>query len=283
MQAFTLMPMSKEVGLQPGQVYRDSILISNPAEATEDLHYQINVSPYSVVDQDYTVDFAATSNWSQIVKWIEVEEPTGTISPNGQKEVFYTITVPEDAPSGGQYAMLEVHSTKDSDESAGVAVNNILGLASIIYARVAGETRHEGEILSNSIPGFVTNGQPVVSATLTNTGNVHETARIAFTIKNAITGEILFPVDDEDNVFSEVVMPESTRFATRNLSSLPALGIFEVTQDIAYLGNTENALNTKTMIMCPLWFLALAILTVGALIGGVAGIIHKHRKMRRVF
>ena len=283
MQAFSVMPMSKDVSLQPGEIYRDSIRVSNPANATEDLHYSISVSPYSIVDDDYTVDFVTTTNWSQIVNWIEIEEPTGVVEPNGIKDVFYAINVPADAPSGGQYAMLEVRSTNDGSENSGIAVNNVFELASIIYARVAGETRHEGKIVNNSIPGFVTNGQPSVSATFTNTGNVHEPASITITIKNTLTGETVFPVGEEENVFNEIIMPESTRFATRQLNSLPALGFFEVTQDVSYLNNTENAHNTKVMIMCPLWFLALFILTLGTLIGGIIGAIHKHRKKRMVF
>ncbi len=283
MQAFSVMPMSKDINLQPGEIYRDSIRVSNPANATEDLHYSVGVSPYSIVDDSYTVDFVTTTNWSQIVDWLEIEEPTGTVPPNGTKEVFYTINVPNDAPSGGQYAMLEVRSVSDNPENSGIAVNNIFELASIIYARVAGETRHEGEILSNSIPGFVTNGQPSVSATIINTGNVHESANITITIKNIFTGEIVFPVGEEENSFNEIIMPESTRFATRQLNSLPALGFFEVVQDVSYLNNTENAHNTKVMIMCPLWFLALSILTLGTLIGGVIGAIHRHRKKRMVF
>ncbi|MBR6505666.1 hypothetical protein IKT18_02425 [Candidatus Saccharibacteria bacterium] len=283
MQAFSVMPMSEEIDLQPGEIYQGSIRISNPANATEDLHYSISVSPYSIIDDEYTVDFVTTSNRSQIVDWIEILEPSGIVAPNGVKEVSYTVNVPVDAPSGGQYAMLEVRSDNNNSESSGIAINNVFELASIIYARVAGETRHEGTIISNSIPGFVTNGQPNVSATLTNNGNVHESAQITIKIVNLLTQDVIFPNGDENGVFNEVVMPESTRFATRQLTSLPALGVFEVTQDVSYLGNVENAHNAKVMIMCPLWFLALVILTLGTIIGGIIGTIHRHRKKRMVF
>ena len=282
MQAFTLMPMSKEISLQPGEVYRGSITISNPADAESDFHYFVDVTPYSVAGEEYTVDFETKSDWSKIVDWITVEEPTGTIAPNGQKEVFYTVNVPADAPAGGQYAMLEVKTDESASGDDSTSIRNIFGMGSILYAHVAGETTHEGEILTNSIPGFVTNGQPVVSAYINNAGNVHEIARMTLTVKNSLTGEMVFPVGDETNVFNEIIMPDTTRYITRKLSSLSPLGVFEVTQDIAYIGDSELAHNSKIMIMCPLWFLVLVILTVGALIGGVVGIIHKHRKKRRM-
>ena len=284
MYAFTVRPMSKEVSLKPGEVYEGSVTISNPADAESDFNYSVNVSPYNVVDDNYTADFVTSSDWSKIVNWIKIEEPTGTVQPNGQKQIYYTITVPEDAPAGGQYAVIGVSSNNKANGDDGVAVQNVFEMASIIYARVAGETRHEGEILSNSIPGFVTSGVPEVSTILTNSGNVHEVAQVTLTVKNALNGDMVFPVGEDENTFSELVMPDSTRFVKRDLSDLPALGVFEVTQDVAYIGgDSEYAHNTVTMIVCPLWFLFLMILTVGAFIGTICGLIYKHRKKRRVF
>jgi hypothetical protein len=278
------MPMSKEVALNPGEVYRGSITVSNPASATVDLNYVIDVMPFNVADESYTIDFVTSSDWSRIVDWITIDEPTGVIEPNDKKEIFYTITVPQDAPSGGQYAMLGVKAVDNSDESDQVSVKNVFEMASIIYARVSGETTHEGDILANSIPGFVTNGEPIVSTTLTNSGNVHEIAQVKISVKNPFTGEVVFPTDDEVNSFSEFVMPSSTRLITRHLNNVPALGVFEVTQDVMYLGvDSELTHNVKTMIMCPLWFLALVIITLGVFIGAILGIIHKHRKNRQVF
>ena len=284
MATFSVMPMSKEIELKPGEVYNGSITVSVPADSSENFDYQVVVSPYSVVDEYYTADFVSESDWSKIVGWIEITDSTGTIEPNGQKEIKYKITVPADAPAGGQYAMLSVRSnTKDSSEE-GVAVNNVFEMASIIYAKVAGETVHEGEVLTNSIPGFVTNGSPEVSVMITNTGNVHEAAYVTLTVKNAFTGQSVFPLEDDANVFSEIVMPDSTRYITRKLDAVPMLGVFEVTQDISYIGGDAELMhNVKTMIVCPLWFLLLLMLTVGAFIGAIFALIQKHRKNRKVF
>ena len=282
--AFTLFPMNQEIDLEPGQVYQGSITIANPAAATEDFHYVVSVSPYQVMGQDYTADFTTVSDWSRIVNWITIDEPTGAVAPNERKEITFSIAVPADAPAGGQYAVLGVRSSDDLNKDDGLTVQNVVEMASIIYARVAGETRHEGEILANNIPGFVTNGQPMVSALITNNGNVHETAVITLTVKNAMTGEMVFPLGSDVNTYNEVLMPESTRLVTRNIDQMPILGVFEVTQDIAYLGSdSDYTHNTTVMVACPLWFLLLAILAIGALVGGIAGGIYKHSKNRRVF
>lgn len=284
MSSFAVLPMNQEISLRPGEVYEGYIEVLNPADATEDFYYAVSLSPYGVKDENYTVDFETKSDYSQIVDWITFEETSGVVAPNELKKINFTITVPYNAPAGGQYAMIGVSSDPKHEEGEGVMVRNVYEMASIIYATVAGETKHEGEIISNYVPGFVTNGLPVVSATIANDGNVHETAKITLNIKNAISGETIFPKADDLNVYNEVIMPGSTRYITRQLDNIPLLGIFEVTQSIDYLdGSSELAVNTTTMVSCPLWFMLLVVITFGAIVGSICGMIARHRKRRRVF
>lgn len=276
--AFTVVPMSQHIRLEAGKVYEGEITVANPADATSDFHYAVDVNPYSVIDEFNTADLATQSDRSEIVKWIEIENPTGVIKPNEVAKVKYKINVPITAPGGGQYAALGVRSNEEATATSGASVQNVFELASLIFAEVAGDTKHEGRILENTIPGFVTNGQPVVSALLTNTGNVHETAQVEIKVKNAITQEVIFPKDDQNGEFNELVMPGATRYVTREISDMPMLGVFSVTQNISFLGDVSE--NTATMVACPIWFMVLMIVTLGAIIGGIAaGIVrHRHKK-----
>ena len=126
MATFSVMPMSKEIELKPGEVYTGSITVSVPADAEDNFNYQVVVNPYSVVDEYYTADFVTESDWSKIVKWTEVENPTGTIEPNENKEIKYKITAPADAPAGGQYAMISVRSNAKDGANDGLAVRMCL-------------------------------------------------------------------------------------------------------------------------------------------------------------
>ncbi|MBQ3445547.1 hypothetical protein IJG29_02360 [Candidatus Saccharibacteria bacterium] len=276
-KAFTVLPMSQDMYLEAGKTFTGSITVANPADASGDFYYAVSVSPYSVVDENYTADLATMSDRSAIVKWIEIENPTGVLKPNESVKVNFKINVPLDAPSGGQYAAIAVRSNEEATDTGGVSVQNVFELASLLLANVAGETKHEGSILENQIPGFITNGSPTVTALLTNDGNVHETAKVTIHVKNAITGETMFPKEGQSDEFIELVMPGTNRYIARSLDDLPSLGIYSVSQDISYLGGSSY--NSTVMISCPIWFLVLFIVTIGAIVGTTIALVRK--KMMR--
>ncbi len=275
---FTLMPMSQTISLKPGEVYNGSVKIFNPSYATEDFEYKAEVTPYGVIGNDYTADLLSESDRTAISKWIKIEEPTGTIKPDESKEVKFTITVPENAPAGGQYATIEISSNKEDSNSDGVSIQNVFGMASIIYADIDGETVHEGKILENNVPSFVLNNPVTISALLNNNGNVHETATFTVTVSDVFTGRVILPTDENTGVYSEYIMPETTRFTEREVSDLPALGIVKINQTINYNGEVSTV--EKNVFICPIWFLILIILTLAAIITSIVLLIKRHRRKK---
>lgn len=274
--AFTLTPMSQDIALKPGETYTGHITVVNPVDATSDFSYKVSVSPFNMVGEDYTVDLATEYNRSMMTKWISIAEPTGTIKPNESKEVEFKITVPKDAPAGGQYAALGVTSNNDVETGNGLSVQNVFEMASVIYASVSGKTVHEGQILANNIPSFSV-GTPVnLSATIQNTGNIHDYAYYTITVNNVFTGEVILPTEETDGHYAEVIMPESTYNSQREINNLPALGIVHVTQTINYNGETSS--KEGNIIICPIWFLLLVLATIAALVTTIVLIIKKHRK-----
>lgn len=277
--AFTILPMSQNFTLNPGETTTGTITIVNPVNSTSDFSYSVSVSPYNVVGEDYQADITNISAYSKIAEWITISEPTGTIAPNESREVEFTITVPENAPGGGQYAAIMVSSNPNQQQADGVSINNVFALASIIYANIDGKITHEGSIIENNIPEFSTTTPVSVSALLDNHGNVHESAIFALNVTNALTGEKIFPTDeDQNNHFSEIVMPESTRFITRNIDNLPMLGIIKVEQTIYY--NNAVSTVTKDIIICPVWFFFLVALVVISIIGFIIASVRHHRRKK---
>lgn len=276
---FTLTPMSQDIALKPGSTYTGSITIINPASSKSDFNYKVSVTPFNVVGDEYAVDLATEYNRSMITKWIKVSEPTGTLKPNESRQIEYTIKVPDDAPAGGQYATLTVSQGEEQAKDGGLSVNSVLEMASVIYAAVDGETVHQGQILENSIPGFVV-GPPVkLTAVLENSGNVHEFATYTITVKDLFTGQVILPTDENDGQYSEVIMPETTFHSEREISNLPTIGIVNVTQTIKYNGQTST--QESNIIICPIWFIVLVLLTIAALITTIVLIVKKHRKHKK--
>lgn len=278
--AFTIMPMNQEIFLSPGEVYEGSITVINPAYATEDFNYKAEVTPYGVSGEEYTADLLSESDRTAISKWIEISNPTGVVKPNESKEIKFKITVPQNAPAGGQYATIAIASNQDESGTDGVSVQNVFEIASIIYANVAGETVHDGEILENNIPAFVVTKPVKLSALLTNNGNVHETATFTITVTDFFTGRVILPTEENTGRYSEIIMPETTRYTEREVSDLPELGIVKVSQTINY--NGKVSVNEKQIFLCPIWFMALVLLTLAAIITTIVLIVRKHRRKKLV-
>ena len=276
---FTVTPMNQKIQLKAGEVYHGEILVSNPADSGTDFDYKVEATPYSVTGTSYDADFATGSQRSMITKWIKIDESTGTLVPNDKHVVKYTITVPENAPAGGQYAAITISSNDDEAVSNGLGIKNIYEIASIVYAEVDGELVHKGEVTNNEIPGFVT-GLPIhLDATITNEGNVHETANVELKVKNVLTGETVYPSEGQSGILEEVIMPESTRYLVRDITNVAPLGVYEVTQSINYLGELSS--ETKTVFACPVWFLITLVFTAGLIIFGIVSSIMKHRNKNK--
>ena len=144
-QTFFIYPMNQELELEAGKTYQAAVNISNPADAEENFSYTVSVAPYSVMENGNEADLVTKSTASQIVDWITIEKPTGTLRPNESRAVYFTITVPTDAPGGGQYAAILVSSDQVAEVNEGLNINDTFEMASIVYATVSGETKHSGE------------------------------------------------------------------------------------------------------------------------------------------
>ena len=275
---FSILPMGQRFLLKPGETVEGSITVVNPADAKQDFNYKATVTPYSVVGAEYTADLASKTNLSEMVDWITIENPTGTLKPNESKKINFKITVPESAAGGGQYATIAVSSDAQGIEGEGVTVNNIFEMASIIYAQVEGEINHEGEIKENTIPGYTAEVPLKTSIHLTNWGNVHEDATIVTKATNMFTGEVIWPREGETGKTNEIVMPGTEHYISEQIDNLPFLGMVHVEQTVYYMG--VSSVEATNVLICPIWFLLLMIVTVGAIIAAVVRLILKHRRKK---
>ena len=277
--SFTVLPMTHRFIMDPGGTYTGSLTIVNPADSTGNLKYHVSVTPYGVIGEEYTADLSTSTSYTEIAKWIKIIEPVGEIAPNESREVEFTITVPEDAQAGGQYATIAVSSENDASNEAGVAVNSIFELASIVYGHVNGEIKkNEGVIIENKIPGFSAIAPVKLSATISNTSTVHDDAMFVISVQDMFTGKVILPTDDEDGKYNELIMPDSTRKITREVSNLPMVGVVKISQIIYYNGEVSEL--SQNVIICPIWFLLLVIATILAIVAAIVSIVfkHKHKK-----
>ena len=266
--SLTVSPQHQRVMLVPGETYHGSIKVSSQARSTRETGYEVSVGPFSETKgedskDDYgNVNYIDKSTYNMIVDWITIDNPSGSVEPNGVVTVPFTINVPEDAPAGGQYASIIVtDATPPSYADDGVAVESVMQILSIIYAEVAGETRNEGVISSNVMPSFLLNGPLNAESMVRNNGNVHTQAEYTLQVWPLFSDEEICTNVEEPE--KSLVMPETERYHAQSCD-LPSVGIFKAKQTVKIFDQVSEV--EKMVIICPLWLLFIILFVLIVLI-----------------
>lgn len=251
-------PAREDIGdLKPGDSYSGKFKVQNTG--TKAFSFTTGVSPYSVVDEYYSPDYDNNNQYTDIVEWVTFSKDGGTVEPDDEVEIAYTIKVPADVPTGGQYAVLyaEISPSDDASTSgSGIAANRRVGM--LLYSNVEGNTRKTGEVIENKIPSILFN--PPVSATsiVSNTGNTH--AKVSYVLQvYPLFGDEEVYTNEEDPVVL-TVLPETRRFNTVTWPGAPQLGIFRVKQTVSFWNETSTT--EKVVFLCPIWFLFIVLLII---------------------
>lgn len=246
-------PVKQKISLEPGTSQVSSFKVQNVG--TLPFNYSTEAVPYSVTDDNYSPNYSSVSTYSQIAEWITFDEDkqSGHLEPGETVEVPFTINVPKDVPSGGQYAAIMAQTEDGNADDANIRVVNRVGM--ILYANVPGNTRAEGSIIDNKVPGFLFEPPITVTSLVENTGNVESTAEYIFKIWPLFSNETVY--NNEENPGTLDIMPETRRFSTISWDGAPKLGIFTVEQTVKYLDEVSTV--KKLVIICPVWLLFIIL------------------------
>ena len=260
----TISPPREKIVLVPGEVYEGSIKVSNSATASKNLKYSVRVGSFGFRDDEngntdyYNTDVDTITSYNEIMKWISLGKEGGEVLPNESDIVPYTITVPKDAPAGGQYASIIVRNDTTDDSKVGnVAIQNVVEFAVSVIAEVAGETRDEGKILENSIPAIQFTTPLNVNSMVRNDGNVHTDAKYTLQVWPLFSDEEI--CTNEEKPETSLIMPDSERYHAQTCNT-PALGIFRVKQVVKIFG--ETSIVEKTILVCPIWLLFVIVFAI---------------------
>ncbi|MBR0424437.1 hypothetical protein IJI79_02995 [Candidatus Saccharibacteria bacterium] len=263
--AITVSPMYQRVILTPGETTMMSVKISSPANAQNDLNYSVKIGSFSQSgrnQEEDAVDTDTVSSYNQIMDWIKLEKITGTVAPNDTDVLNFTVTVPESAPAGGQYATILIKDETGSSSGGGnVNIQSNVQMASIIYAEVAGETLNTAEILENNIPSFLMTSNLETTSLVKNTGNVHTDASYTLQVWPLFSDEEI--CTNEENSDTNLIMPGMERYFVQKCS-LPLAGIFRVKQVVKIFDEVSTL--EKMIVICPLWLIFIVVLAIVALI-----------------
>lgn len=248
-------PVRLDLDLEPGTTSTGTFEVQNTGLKAYD--FVLGVDPYSVTDENYSIDSETRTAYTDIVDWITFSQNEGHVEPNQNQEITVTVTVPDDVPAGGQYAMIYAEMVRDDElESTGVAVNHRVAL--LVFSEVEGNTRREGQVLETKIPTILFNPPITATSLVENTGNVHATAYYTLQVFPLFGDEEVYT--NEENPATLTILPETQRFNSISWDGAPQLGIFRVRETVTILDDTETI--EKIVFLCPIWFLFLILLII---------------------
>lgn len=264
--AISVSPMTQKIILNPGDSYTGSLTVFNQAGNADGLSYKAELIPF-YADEDYNAVYEFTGDYNQIVDWVTLQNTEGILAPNSGADIYYTINVPLDAPSGGQYFAIRVSSIpKEGDENgvAGMGTNIKVsyGVAYMVFAEITGESERKGEILDVDVPSFILDGDITASSSVKNDGNVHDTAKYTLQIFPLFSSEEIFTNAEEPE--THTVLPNRTLYNKTAWVDTPAVGVFNVIYTVEFEGVTTQV--SKMVIKCPIWLLFIIIFVVFAII-----------------
>ena len=259
---FSISPMNQKIVLTPGETYRSSFKITNPASNSGNFAYNVEVAPY-YVDENHDSIYENNDDYNQMVDWIILDKNNGVVAPNDTVELYFSIEVPKNAPAGGQYAAIKITSdnNKESEEDA-INIQAKYSIAHIICAEIAGTTIRQGEVFNAEVPSFLLTGDITGSSAIKNSGNVHGTAKYAMQIFPLFSSEEVY-TNEEDPV-EKTILPDRTLYNELTWEDTPPIGIFNVIYTVEFEGITTQV--SKLVIICPIWLLFIIIFTIFALI-----------------
>ena len=268
-------PMNESIILNPGDTYRGSFSVNNPGYGEEEISYYTEVSPFYVND-DYDPIYENMDGNSDIAKWITVTSgATGTLQPNDVTTVEFEIKVPEEAPAGGQYAVISVIvQVSSADGDNGINIGESMAIGHVILAEITGSSVSSGEIYELGVDSFILGGKIRAYSTVENSGNVHG---------QAIYGLKVYPLFSDQPVYSneemkgkQYILPNRKYRNETVWEETPMVGIFNVQYTVEFMGETSEV--TRMVIVCPWWLLILIAIGVILMVLRIVTLVRLRRK-----
>lgn len=240
----------------PGKTYTGVFKIQNTG--SKDFEYAISLTPYGVSDESYTLDSSTETAYTQIKDWMTVSQDSGKLVADSSEEITYTIRVPQDAPAGGQYALINIRIIQDSDANSGAAITATKQIGFRLLGDVAGNTRRTGKVTELSIPSILFNPPLSATSVVENTGNTHITASYVLQVFPLFSNEEAYT--NEESPYEVTVLPETSRYNSISWDGAPHLGIFRVKQTVTIADDTKTI--EKIVFLCPIWLIFILLLIV---------------------
>lgn len=257
--AVTVGPTKIAERANPGDTINGNIVLINDTNEEQTMYPSFEKFTESGGQKQFLPgEPTALTNWFRLPQSV-------TLDPREQKNIPFTIAVPNGAPPGGHFAVIWWGNAPPKGQVSIVTRAGIL-----VYLQVSGEINENGEVLAFKPKGFVSAGLPYeFELVFKNGGNTWLRPSGDILIKNIFgTTRAIF----RTNSAERIVMPgneENLRVAPKFEKPPFLIGLYKAELSLAWGETAEKFEKNAYFVVLPLLPLTIALVVLAALYLGV--------------
>lgn len=229
--AVTVGPVRLEYSANPGDVVRGNLFVQNEGKTKETYYPSFEKFTEENGEKVFSKEKTGLVSWIQTISSI-------TLNPGEGQQIPFAITVPNDAPPGGHFAVIWWSSTPPGQQNEQVAIVSRAGI--LVYLQVSGNIQESGKITSlTASQKVIFDSSPIdFTVTFQNNGNSYLKPNGEIVLKNILG---ITQASAAINPFGVVVLPQSKKDLTMTLKP-PAIafGPYRAEARIFYGQNKEE-------------------------------------------
>jgi hypothetical protein len=267
-QKITITPTAVHETLKPNSVTHGAFAVTNSGKSS--LVFNLSAAPYSVKNYSYDPVFIPIPGRPNVASWISFSKTKGTLQSNQSAEVDYTVTVPQNTPPGGYYAVAFAETPVQSANSlAGINLYQRVGY--ILYIQVPGPAQKTGGVSGWDVK-FLQQQSLTATLFIKDSGSIDYASAINVNVQD-IFGTTKYSFNGQ-----KVILPQTIRKVTLNWGGAPPFAIFKIKGSVSVFGQSYN-LPTKYVLVMSNYVRAIvaAILFVVIILPVVRYLINRKR------
>jgi hypothetical protein len=257
--SLTITPPFFMLNVSPGDSWASSIRVVNANSGG--LPVTASVSGFEAADDEGHGTFIPLSSVANdpdaLANWITLPQPSVNVPQDGEADIPFSISVPQNAAPGGHYAAILIGTgSGNASGTAGSHVGVSSYISALIFITVSGNINEEGNIQEFSVDrAWYQDPNVNFSIRFANTGNVHVRPSGEIQIYNAF-GKEQGTIPVNQNGYLGYVLPSSTRLFTASWqgpTSIWDIGQYTAVITLAYGQNgTKSASQSLAFWVLPI-------------------------------
>jgi len=229
--------------LDRGESKQDALILKNNSEE------EISVRLYTVDSTTNNVgEFSLeseTDSRDEIGQWIKLSAESLTLAPKEERQIDFTITIPQNARSGeisGGIIVQKELTEEQKNATSGFVISTRLGIR--IYETVPGEVIQKVLFENASLEYDEEEKNYILSVLLKNESNISVEPQVKAQVKDAF-----FDIQNQ-TVEQKITIPRDSEASVSLVINKPKIGKFEITPQVSYQkqnGEEETLGNDKKL------------------------------------